>query len=275
MVSLDSIITGQYNWYARSVQPLDLGNSKLTAEELALAKEYEAYLEFNDIINRNMRGEGTEETEAYIRNLKENYEIYKNQFKNVQRAMGINILDPEDLNLVDITNLPAFNLPDGGFQINKAANSMTIGIGSLIHIGNRTLSIMNNYIGIYDKDKKTSNEYGSGIIIRAQGAPGLADDYAMALRELLYAVGNKNANFGDNLPLNSQLLSLLRELGIDTSRDFTINDTQFEIHNGILQTKGYTPPEEIPSGHEYLNALLLKAYEQNMMYVNEPATITI
>ena len=275
MVSLDSIITGQYNWYARSVQPLDLGNSKLTAGELALAKEYEAYLEFNDIMNRNMRGEGTEETEAYIRNRKENPVLYKDQFKNVWRAMGVNIFDPEEINLVDITSLPAFNLPDSGFQINKATNSMTIGIGSFIQIGSRTLSIMNNYIGIFDKDDKTHNNYGSGITIRAQGTPGLADDYAMALRELLYAVGSKNANFGDNLPLNSQMLSLLRELGIDTSRDFTINDTQFEISNGILQTKGYIPPEEGPSGHEYLNAILLKAYEQNMMYVNEPPTTTI
>jgi len=266
MVSLDSIITGQYNWYARSVQPLDLGQSKLTADELALAKEYEAYLEFNDNINRLMRGEGTEETEAYIRDRKENYELYKDQFKNVQRAMGIIISDTEDIKLVDITNLPAFNLPNGGFQCNKAENSMTIGIGSLITIGGRVLSIMHNYIGIYDKDKKPADDYGSGIAIRAQGAPGLTDELAAALRELLYAVGSGNANFGDNLPLNSQILTLLRELGIDTTRNFTINDTQFEINNGIVQTKDYTPPEESPSGYEYLNAILLKAYEQNMMY---------
>ena len=270
MVSLDSIITGQYNWYARSVQPLDLGNSKLTADELALAKEYEAYLEFNDIMNRHMRGEGTEETEAYIRNRKENYELYKDQFRNVQRAMGIIVYDPEDIRLVDITNLHSFNLPVGGFQLNKATNSMTIGIGSLIQIGNRTLCIKSNYIGIYDKDYDPSDDYGSGITIRAQGTPGLADDFVIALRELLYAAGSGNADFGDNLPLNIQMLSLLRELGIDTSRDFTINNTQFEVWNGIIRTKGYTPPVEGPSGHEYLNAILLKAYEQNMMYDIEP-----
>jgi hypothetical protein len=66
--------------------------------------------------------------------------------------------------------------------------------------------------------------------------------------------------------MNDEILALVKKMGIDTGRDFTVNNTTFEIINGIVQTKGYSHAGSEKQGFEYLDGLLARAYEQNLMY---------
>jgi len=64
---------------------------------------------------------------------------------------------------------------------------------------------------------------------------------------------NGNANWGHNIELNNNIISMLDKIGIDTSKEFFINGVSFSIVNGVLQTNGNGVSSGQNSGIPYLN----------------------
>jgi hypothetical protein len=100
--------------------------------------------------------------------------------------------------------------------------------------------------------------------------------YAQALNWLLHAsqTGNSSLNtshspFNNDTELNNNVLSLLRKMGVDTSRDFSINGTEFQVRNGRVETQGYTPftnpnPVREYIGMEGMKQIFARAHAQNL-----------
>jgi len=96
------------------------------------------------------------------------------------------------------------------------------------------------------------------------------------LTELIHATTNGNGVRWDAREPAGQfafgnVIPLLNRMGIDTSRDFTVNGVRFEVSNNVIQTRNFTAPQpDTPTGMgiEGLKALVARAYEQNIFYVS-------
>jgi hypothetical protein len=234
-------------------------NKALTAEELDLVREYEEYLKHNDYIFKKLRGEiDAEDLDELIRPEKD--PLNPRPFDNISRIIGMQIYNRNDL-MNDITQKPVYNLPHQGFSINTKTNSITLGIGSKIPLGGHYLYIYDNIVSTFPSNYKSNKEdTGLKILMGVKNS-----NETKALEELIYGVESGNANWGTNSKMNSAILSLLMKMGVDTSRDFSINGVAFEVKDGIVQTKNYVAPQNEPLGFCYLNNLITRAYEQNLI----------
>jgi hypothetical protein len=60
-------------------------------------------------------------------------------------------------------------------------------------------------------------------------------------------------------------MNFLNALGVDTSKPFFINGTQFELQDNKIRTVGETTQQELQFwGFEGLNRLVARAYAQNL-----------
>jgi hypothetical protein len=160
------------------------------------------------------------------------------------------------------------NLPPGDFDIDKFANAVQIGMGSRIPMGRFSLHLFDDMIGAFEnhvRNPKDAFDNNTG---------GVRSVYPQALSWLLHAASTGNSSLNTSVGLldehdfNANVLSLLQKMGVDTSRDFSINGTDFEVHNGKVQTKGYTParnPNQQFLGAEGMQHLIERAYAQNLL----------
>jgi len=61
-------------------------------------------------------------------------------------------------------------------------------------------------------------------------------DVTEPLRQLLYAASMEEADFGSNMEVNNNILQMLGKIGIDTSRNFNVNNHSFRVNNGAIQS---------------------------------------
>lgn len=108
-----------------------------------------------------------------------------------------------------------------------ATNSMNIAVGDVFDLGNGyKLKVREDYIetvgygtgSAADDDKIRHLEYGLNALIH------FADQQCSSL-----------TIWPEHTPM---LLSFLQELGIDTSREFTLNDTKCVVQNGMIRESG-------------------------------------
>lgn len=128
-------------------------------------------------------------------------------------------------------------------------NSINIAVGDVINLGNGCrLTVKEDHI------------YGEGY--------GKSDENDKKLNQLVWALSAlihfaDQQSFSDIIDKEStpMLLELLKQMGVDTSREFTINETKCEVVNGRIREVGNT--HVVPSSI-YNNAL--KRYEE-MLYI--------
>ena len=88
---------------------------------------------------------------------------------------------------------------------------------------------------------------------------------AVALNSLLRGIG-VDATWGYDALTKQTTMNFLEELGVDTSRPFFINGTQFELQGNKLRTVGQTTQQDLQFwGFEGLNRLVAQAYAQNLL----------
>ncbi len=257
--------TGTYSYLRTNTQntnkTVNSDNNKLTDDELSLAKKYKDYLDFNNAFKRLMQGEKSDDINEQIVLSKQN----PHQFEDVFKALGIVKIDQDSL-FVDITQRPTYSLPEQGFHFNHADNSFTFGVGSNIPVGGYYLQVYENIIGVISSDYVQTSDDKTVLAKPLSVSESTSCKVnSRALDELIYGITSGNANWGNNMEMNRDILSLLGRIGIDTGKDFKINGVAFEVKDGIVQTKGYTTPKQEPMGYSYLNSLLAKAYEQHLM----------
>jgi uncharacterized protein (DUF2267 family) len=251
MISINTSNLECYAKYPLNVPPISLDDRPLDDKELYLAKGYVAIEHASSMVARAIKGEQGEDFEAQLREAMAEMRKYPDFFKLTGQVFDC----PQDF--VDVNNLPSFNLSNQSYSVNRTTNSMTIGIGSVVNLDGYSF-----YVG----DNRVELIFGDSL----NASTGYSDsnnNLAHALRELLWAAGYGKANFSDNSDLSNSMLTLLRKMGIDTNRDFRINDTVFEVKNGAVQTKEYTKIDsDLPlNPYAYLNAIVFKAYEQNLL----------
>jgi hypothetical protein len=168
------------------------------------------------------------------------------------------------------TSSAFMNLPPAEFSFNAPANAVQIGMGSKIPLGHFNLHIHDNTIGAFQnhvRNPSTDSEEGR-----------IRSFYVQALSWLLHASHTGNAALNPNstaysYALNHSALSLLQRMGVDTSREFSINGTMFNARNGRIETQGYTPQNPNPVreyiGREGMRQIFARAYAQNLF---NPAT---
>jgi hypothetical protein len=87
------------------------------------------------------------------------------------------------------------------------------------------------------------------------------------LNSVLRSLQAGYVKWNGNEDINNDVITMLNRIGIDTSKEFTINNVSYSVDEGVLRkSDGVTSIS--PFGIPYLNALLTKAYEQNMLYEN-------
>jgi hypothetical protein len=155
-------------------------------------------------------------------------------------------------------------LPEGDFILDKFTNAVQLGMGSRIPLGHFSLHIFDDIIGAFENHIQNPQN-------AADTAGRVRSVYPQALSWLLHAAntGNSSLNTSKGLlnehDLNANVLSLLQKMGVDTSRTFSINGTNFEVHNGKVQTQGYTRnPNQKFIGAEGMQQLLDRANAQNL-----------
>ncbi|MDR0272360.1 MAG: hypothetical protein LBI27_03480 [Clostridiales bacterium] len=241
-----------------SINSYTAGYIPLSSAELALAKEHQARQEIAELIRVKLHSQCEDERAAAsetFRQKREHREL--NMSQAYQTATGLYVFSGEEAerafaqrnyNYFKIPEVPKYNLPKSSFSFNAENNSIQIGIGSKIQIGSNLFEVLDNTVTVTGENSR----------------------YASALNGLLRAIGT-DATFGYDENTLKNTLSLLQELGIDTSRSFWINDTRFEMQDGILRTVGQTAKQEFQFlGIEGLNRLVAQAYQQNLIDAQKP-----
>lgn len=180
-----------------------------------------------------------------------------------QEAIGIRVFTLEDFEksmlyrrkgigscpMSNVPQVPAFNLSSLTFNFNTATNTINIGIGSKIQMDGYFLDVLKNSVVARNSDGSFSQK-------------GAAS--ATALNSLLRGIG-VNATWGYDAHTKQITMNFLENLGVDTSRPFFINGTQFELQGDKLRTIGQTAQQDLQFwGFEGLNRLVAKAYAQNL-----------
>jgi hypothetical protein len=117
---------------------------------------------------------------------------------------------------------------------------------------------MNGYYLEVLENSVVSRFYDGSIC--EKGAPS-----AIALNSLLRGLG-VDASWGYDEHTKQTVMNFLEKLGVDTSRPFFINGTQFEMRDDKLYTVGQTMKQDLQFwGFEGLNRLVAQAYAQNLL----------
>ena len=107
-------------------------------------------------------------------------------------------------------------------------NRLSIGVGNVFEFGN-------GYKFTVERDRVRINSYGKGTAEDYQNA----GSFAFGLSALI--------SFGDQQAFSAlhraavstpMMLEFLKELGVDTSREFIINETRCEVRNGRIEEVG-------------------------------------
>lgn len=234
----------------------DLG-TQLTEEEISLAKEFKDYLEYSSSLNEQAeRGYLTEEDKVEIAKSKTN----PNRFRNVIETMGVNFINPYELP-TQMGEEPSFDIPQGNVSINREDNSINLARGGRININGGYIYIADGHISTFPNNMVFGGDLTEETCYNDFAGKG----YIPAIKGLINAVEKGNSRFSEEG--SEKILSLLsNEMGIDTSKDIKINGVTFEVVDGCLQTKGYVEPEkEKVLGRDYLQNILERAYEQNLL----------
>lgn len=252
--------TAYSNQYKTNATQNKSENTNLTEDEVTLAKEYEEYIEFNrlftEAFNKEQNGEVLDDACGVLKDYKDRGKDFKNVFK----AIGIQIFDTT---VRDLTNRPTFNIPEGRTRIDVANNSLTLARGGRINVQNGYIYIAQNHVSVFSNDHKFNTNPDNVLTEKNLLADQLDSGYSGIIMSLIDAVDTKNVRFTEEA--TEKALKLLgEEMGLNTNKPMYINGVVFEVVNGRLQTKGYTEPEQY-DGFSYLNNLLQKAYEQNII----------
>ena len=241
--------------------------SPLSQQELTFAKAHRLAMKVNDSFARMMTSEcENERQEASIAHreartlMRENSHLFTADYWFAKSGIEILTETSEELRARLNSNfgMLSYALPRQGFNLNAATNSITIGVGSRISMGHYSLHVLDFVVGAFTNDWRDPND-GFTHLGNTNSA------YTRALDWLLRASSSGNAKMSDR-ELSQDVLSLLNKIGIDTSRNFHINGTEFEVKNGVLQTVGFSheQPTRTVLGIEGLNQLVERAYAQNL-----------
>lgn len=238
-------------------------DAPLTREEKALVDEYVEYKEFCDHLLDGFTllkdGEVAEEKES--KGPIKRPDKHFSEFSNVLKCFGITIGNMSDVK----AHNPTENLEIGEFTFDSKNNSVTFGIGSSIKLGDYVVDIIDGNIVSYPYGTNPYDENGRLIYTKTPPIVPVGFDLdTHGIGQLIDAINKGNISFSVDEKANERVLSAIKYMGIDTSRPFTINGTAFEVVDGIVQTKDYV--EEIPKTMEYLQFLMARAYEQNIIY---------
>jgi len=251
----------------------------LSAEELNFAKAFKIHTKFNEAFQQRKLAEESgcevaieEAREAWnaVRALKdENSHLFTSNFwmalNGGQKWKGEEWLAEMEERRARSGQMA--NLPQGEFIFDQFENAVKIGMGSRIPMGRFSLHLFDGIIGAFENHIRNPQD-------AADTTGRVRSVYPQALSWLLHAAstGNSSLNTSTGLlnehDLNSNVLSLLQKMGVDTSRDFSINGTTFEVCGGKVQTKGYTParnPNQQFIGAEGMQHLIARAYAQNLL----------
>ncbi|MCL2873346.1 MAG: hypothetical protein FWE29_00275 [Defluviitaleaceae bacterium] len=246
----------------------------LNSDEMALAQAHKLNLAVGDAFQRKMeamQGECADKISEAKQDYREARTLWRESGNLLRESnyffhkSGIEMICT-DLNawskrLNNSFGHEPFNLPHQRFSFNSTLNAITIGIGSKVPMGNYSLWVFDFLVGAVKNGTHPPTDLGDVPFFANVDSP-----YSLALNRLLAATSSGNSSLANDPEMNRLALSLLHQLGIDTSRDFIINDTVFEIRNGFIQTKGFAPAQrQAPIGIDGLNRLVERAYAQNFL----------
>lgn len=233
-------------------------NTPLTDEEVGLAKEFKDYLDYNSsLVEIAENGYISEEDRSKIAESKSN----QNRFNNVISAMGVNFINPYELP-PQMGEEPSFEIPKGNATINSFENSINLTRGGRINISGGYIYIADGHVSTFPNNMV----FGGDLTEETCYYDYTRKGYSNSIKALINAVESGNSRFTKEVSDN--VLNLLsNEMGIDITKDIKVNGVEFEVVDGCLQTKGYVKPETQTNqkGMNYLNELLQKAYEQNLL----------
>lgn len=134
-----------------------------------------------------------------------------------------------------------------GTGYDPLTNRLSIGVGDVFDFGN-------GYRFTVEEDLVTCQGY------RYDENDRIADAFCWGLMELIH-FGDQQA-FAGLIPAgtsSSMMLEFLKQMGVDTSREFIINDTRCEVVNGNIREVGNN--HVVPSS---IRAKALERYEQQL-----------
>jgi hypothetical protein len=244
--------------------------SPLSAEKLALAKEHRAYQKWSALFRTEFFGNCDVEratANEMRRDMRNSDDFNSRPSEAWQTATGLRVLTCEDWekflqdsmtwylgvnpnkNAFTVPRTPNFNLRNLAFNFNAETNTINIGIGSIIHMDGYFLEVLENTVVARYYDGSFSEKGASS---------------AVALNSLLRGLG-VDASWGYDEHTKQTTMNFLQKLGVDTSRPFFINGTQFEVQGDKLRTVGETTPQDLQFwGFEGLNRLVARAYALNL-----------
>ena len=237
--------------------------NKLSEEELILAKEHRVRQKKSELFRTRFFSECKEERATAAetwREMRNNNEFIRDGISDTWRkAVGVMhvahlhcLNNPTKFSATTIPRVPAFQLSNQSFSFNDASNTISIGIGSRIQMDGYFLEVLENSVVALTR-------LPDGTYAHVQSTA------ATALNSLLRGIG-VDATWGYDSRTKDITMSFLEKIGVDTSRPFFINGTQFELQGNKLRTIGQTTQQELQFwGFEGLNRLVAQAYAQNLL----------
>lgn len=241
----------------------------LTPQELGIAKLHNQNQKVNSFFNKIMSSTCDEEIAQLQADYMEARMVERELRQRYSADFASAVHGLERLCCSDMIKLRArlrnnfgfinFSLPRQNFNFDEIANAIIIGIGSRIQMGRYQLHVLDYTVGAFTNDWRDPRD-GSVQLGNTVSA------YTRPLEWLLRASESGNASLADEQELNTDAFSLLQKMGVDTSRPFSINGTMFEIRNGVIQTKGFSPqqPRQLLSADD-LNNLVKRANAQGLL----------
>ncbi|MCL1883439.1 MAG: hypothetical protein FWF81_06795 [Defluviitaleaceae bacterium] len=241
----------------------------LTPQELGIAKLHHQTQKVNSFFNKIMSSTCDEEIAQLQADYKEARAVRRELQQRYSADFAYHVHGLERLCCSEMVKLRArlrnnfgfinFNLPRQDFNFDEIANAIIMGIGSRIQMGHYQLHVLDYKVAAFTNDWRDPRD-GSVQLGNTVSA------YTQPLEWLLRASESGNASLAYEKEINTNALSLLKKMGVDTSRAFSINGTMFEIRNGVIQTKNFTPqqPRQLLDV-DGLNRLVERAYAQGLL----------
>ncbi len=244
----------------------------LTEEELKLAMEYKEESEYQKFltdafINKKYT---REEINAVIGARKASGKTSTSA--NMAAAYGVILLDKDTRVPVSVSasmrrfeervERPQYNIPRGNVQVDEANNTINFARGGRIDISLGYIYIAENHVSAFTHDQ----EFKNGSTVENWQTDYTEEGYTGIVNALIEASEKNNDRFTKSFS-EKTLKFLEGVMGMDITKDININGTTFEVVDGQMQTKGYVYSKEdvTPDGIKYLQSLLDKAYEQNLI----------
>lgn len=150
-------------------------------------------------------------------------------------------------------------------SLDKVTNSLNLGIGKTFTLHNGKILTLNSSGRFevsggnpYDQDssQKASDIAGALNILLKYSANQISES------ALLFSSGSQKQQW------SADALEGLEYLGIDTTRDFTLNGTKFTVNDGILQSQAYSDAQAAYEFQLNKNKTYLGADEQTKIRIN-------